>query len=199
MVLSQHLSQALTSLPNWVKPPWFIWKTVSKHCGHQSFKFWARPYLSRIELWHSEWSAAVDKFLPSACEMQKVIGYTKDPLEKLITTTKAIVHKYNVAYWWLPSALRGKLSLCFSRHFLMAITISASWVAICWLSYRRKTSWGERGYSKRGGTHWCGKTALLAEKFVYRSLASNKKRLSIQFTDYPWWFQLELRMTCWHG
>lgn len=117
---SQHLSQALTSLPELVEhlglPKSLAQQGVE---AHQSFKLLVpRPYLSRIEYGNPQ-DPLLLQILPSAAEMQKVIGYTKDPLEEADhNPQKAIVHKYKRRLLVITTGTCAvNCRYCFRRHF----------------------------------------------------------------------------------
>lgn len=117
---SQHLSQALTSLPELVEhlglPKSLAPQGVE---AHQSFKLLVpRPYLSRIEYGNPN-DPLLLQILPSAAEMQKVIGYTKDPLEEADhNPQKAIVHKYKRRLLVITTGTCAvNCRYCFRRHF----------------------------------------------------------------------------------
>ncbi|WP_409419862.1 EF-P beta-lysylation protein EpmB [Marinomonas sp. RS-M-Aa-14] len=117
---SQHLSQALTSLPELVEhlglPKSLAQQGVE---AHQSFKLLVpRPYLSRMEYGNPQ-DPLLLQILPSAAEMQKVIGYTKDPLEEADhNPQKAIVHKYKRRLLVITTGTCAvNCRYCFRRHF----------------------------------------------------------------------------------
>lgn len=117
---SQHLSQAITSLPELVK---LLGLPESlAHQGreaHQSFKLLVpRPYLSRMEYGNQN-DPLLLQILPSAAEMQNVFGYTKDPLEEAEhNPQKAIVHKYKRRLLVITTGTCAvNCRYCFRRHF----------------------------------------------------------------------------------
>ena len=87
--------------------------------AHQSFKLLVpRPYLSRIEYGNPN-DPLLLQILPSAAEMQNVIGYTKDPLEEADhNPQKAIVHKYKRRLLVITTGTCAvNCRYCFRRHF----------------------------------------------------------------------------------
>ncbi len=87
--------------------------------AHQSFKLLVpRPYLSRIEYGNPN-DPLLLQILPSAAEMKKVIGYTKDPLEEADhNPQKAIVHKYKRRLLVITTGTCAvNCRYCFRRHF----------------------------------------------------------------------------------
>lgn len=117
---SQHLSQAITSLPELIKhlglPESLIEQGIE---AQQSFKLLVpRPYLSRIE--HGNLSdPLLLQILPSSAEMQTVLGYSKDPLEEADhNPQKAIVHKYKRRLLVITTGTCAvNCRYCFRRHF----------------------------------------------------------------------------------
>jgi EF-P beta-lysylation protein EpmB len=117
---SQHLSQALTSLPELIQhlglPEYLAEKGIE---AQQSFKLLVpRPYLSRIEYGNPN-DPLLLQILPSSAEMQKVLGYTKDPLEEADhNPQKAIVHKYKRRLLVITTGTCAvNCRYCFRRHF----------------------------------------------------------------------------------
>ena len=117
---SQHLSQAITSLPELVEHLGLP-KSLALHGveAHNSFKLLVpRPYLSRIEYGNPN-DPLLLQVLPSLAEMQKVAGYTKDPLEEADhNPQKAIVHKYKRRLLVITTGTCAvNCRYCFRRHF----------------------------------------------------------------------------------
>ncbi|WP_421855948.1 EF-P beta-lysylation protein EpmB [Marinomonas sp.] len=117
---SQHLSQALTSLPELIEhlglPKDLAQQGIE---AHQNFKLLVpRPYLSRIEYGNAH-DPLLLQVLPSLAEMQKVAGYTKDPLEEADhNPQKAIVHKYKRRLLVITTGTCAvNCRYCFRRHF----------------------------------------------------------------------------------
>lgn len=117
---SQHLSKALTSLPELIQhlnlPDAMIKDGVN---AQQTFKLLVpRPYLSRIEMGNPT-DPILLQILPSAAEMQLVPGYTTDPLEEADhTPQKAIVHKYKRRLLVIAAGTCAvNCRYCFRRHF----------------------------------------------------------------------------------
>uniref|UniRef100_A6VTQ1 L-lysine 2,3-aminomutase n=1 Tax=Marinomonas sp. (strain MWYL1) TaxID=400668 RepID=A6VTQ1_MARMS len=117
---SQHLSQALTSLPELIEhlglPKNLAQQGIE---AHQNFKLLVpRPYLSRIEYGNVH-DPLLLQVLPSLAEMQKVAGYTKDPLEEADhNPQKAIVHKYKRRLLVITTGTCAvNCRYCFRRHF----------------------------------------------------------------------------------
>nr|WP_227803874.1 EF-P beta-lysylation protein EpmB [Marinomonas profundi] len=117
---SQHLSQALTSVPELIEhlglPKNLAQQGIE---AHQSFKLLVpRPYLSRMEYGNPN-DPLLLQILPSAAEMQKVAGYTKDPLEEADhNPQKAIVHKYKRRLLVITTGTCAvNCRYCFRRHF----------------------------------------------------------------------------------
>ncbi|ETX10035.1 lysine 2,3-aminomutase [Marinomonas ushuaiensis DSM 15871] len=117
---SQHLSQALTSLPELIQhlglPEYLAEQGLE---AQQGFKLLVpRPYLSRIEYGNPN-DPLLLQVLPSAAEMQKVLGYSKDPLEEADhNPQKAIVHKYKRRLLVITTGTCAvNCRYCFRRHF----------------------------------------------------------------------------------
>jgi len=117
---SQHLSQAITSLPELIKH-----LGLAESLAYQgreadsSFKLLVpRPYLSRIAYGNPN-DPLLLQVLPSAAEMQNVIGYSKDPLEEAEhNPQKAIVHKYKRRLLVITTGTCAvNCRYCFRRHF----------------------------------------------------------------------------------
>ncbi|MCW8356322.1 KamA family radical SAM protein [Marinomonas pontica] len=117
---SQHLSQAITSLPELVEHLGLPKSLAQQGAeAHQSFKLLVpRPYLSRIEYGNPN-DPLLLQVLPSLSEMQKVVGYTKDPLEEADhNPQKAIVHKYKRRLLVITTGTCAvNCRYCFRRHF----------------------------------------------------------------------------------
>lgn len=117
---SQHLSSALTSLPELIQhlglPPSMAEQGVE---AHETFKLLVpRPYLSRIQHGNPNDPLLV-QILPSASEMLAVTGYSKDPLEEADhNPQKAIVHKYKRRLLVITTGTCAvNCRYCFRRHF----------------------------------------------------------------------------------
>ena len=117
---SQHLSQALTSLPELIEHLGLPKNLAQQGMeAHQNFKLLVpRPYLSRIEYGNAH-DPLLLQVLPSLAEMQKVAGYTKDPLEEADhNPQKAIVHKYKRRLLVITTGTCAvNCRYCFRRHF----------------------------------------------------------------------------------
>ena len=117
---SQHLSQAITSLPELIKHLGLPKNLVEQGSeAHQSFKLLVpRPYLSRIEYGNPN-DPLLLQILPSAAEMQTVLGYSKDPLQEADhNPQKAIVHKYKRRLLVITTGICAvNCRYCFRRHF----------------------------------------------------------------------------------
>jgi EF-P beta-lysylation protein EpmB len=117
---SQHLSQAITSLPKLVKLLGLPEELSEQgQQAHQNFKLLVPlPYLSRIEYGNPN-DPLLLQVLPSSAEMQKVEGYTKDPLEEADhNPQKAIVHKYKSRLLVITTGTCAvNCRYCFRRHF----------------------------------------------------------------------------------
>lgn len=117
---SQHLSQALTSLPELIRHlglPEYLAERGAQ--AQQDFKLLVpRPYLSRIEYGNPN-DPLLLQILPSSAEMQKVFGYSKDPLEEANhNPQKAIVHKYKRRLLVITTGTCAvNCRYCFRRHF----------------------------------------------------------------------------------
>lgn len=117
---SQHLTQAITSLPELVQhldlPSAFI---KNGEQAHTTFKLLVpRPYLSRIEMGNTQ-DPLLLQILPSAQEMLSVPGYTTDPLEEADhNPQKAVVHKYKRRLLVITTgSCAVNCRYCFRRHF----------------------------------------------------------------------------------
>ncbi len=117
---SQHLSQAITSLPKLINHLGLPESLIEQGTeADQSFKLLVpRPYLSRIEYGNPN-DPLLLQILPSATEMQKVLGYNKDPLEEADhNPQKAIVHKYKRRLLVITTGTCAvNCRYCFRRHF----------------------------------------------------------------------------------
>ncbi|MEL0621642.1 EF-P beta-lysylation protein EpmB [Marinomonas arenicola] len=117
---SQHLSKALTSLPELIQHLNLPTSMVKDGGDAQTaFKLLVpRPYLSRIESGNPK-DPLLLQILPSAAEMQVVPGYTADPLEEADhTPQKAIVHKYKRRLLVIAAgSCAVNCRYCFRRHF----------------------------------------------------------------------------------
>jgi EF-P beta-lysylation protein EpmB len=117
---SQHLSQAITSLPKLINHLGLPESLIEQGTeADQSFKLLVpRPYLSRIEYGNPN-DPLLLQILPSATEMQKVLGYNKDPLEEADhSPQKAIVHKYKRRLLVITTGTCAvNCRYCFRRHF----------------------------------------------------------------------------------
>ncbi|MBD5769583.1 EF-P beta-lysylation protein EpmB [Marinomonas colpomeniae] len=117
---SQHLSRAITSLPKLIYHLGLPESLIEQGTeAHQSFKLLVpRPYLSRIEYGNPN-DPLLLQILPSATEMQKVLGYNKDPLEEADhNPQKAIVHKYKRRLLVITTGTCAvNCRYCFRRHF----------------------------------------------------------------------------------
>jgi EF-P beta-lysylation protein EpmB len=117
---SQHLSQAITSLPKLINHLGLPVSLIEQGTeADQSFKLLVpRPYLSRIEYGNPN-DPLLLQILPSTTEMQKVLGYNKDPLEEADhNPQKAIVHKYKRRLLVITTGTCAvNCRYCFRRHF----------------------------------------------------------------------------------
>nr|WP_165942909.1 EF-P beta-lysylation protein EpmB [Marinomonas flavescens] len=117
---SQHLSKALTSLPELIQHlalPTNMVKDGNE--AQNTFKLLVpRPYLSRIER-GNPLDPLLLQILPSAAEMRLVPGYTTDPLEEADhSPQKAIVHKYKRRLLVITTGTCAvNCRYCFRRHF----------------------------------------------------------------------------------
>ncbi|MEL0636540.1 EF-P beta-lysylation protein EpmB [Marinomonas sp. TI.3.20] len=117
---SQHLSKALTSLPELIQHlalPTNMVKDGNE--AQNTFKLLVpRPYLSRIEP-GNPLDPLLLQILPSAAEMRLVPGYTTDPLEEADhSPQKAIVHKYKRRLLVITTGTCAvNCRYCFRRHF----------------------------------------------------------------------------------
>ncbi|MBR7889135.1 EF-P beta-lysylation protein EpmB [Marinomonas sp. A79] len=116
----QHLSQAITSLPELVEQLGLPAELAQQGlAAHQSFKLLVpKPYLSRIEPGNPN-DPLLLQILPDAAEMQAVVGYSKDPLEEAEhNPQKAIVHKYKRRLLVITTGTCAvNCRYCFRRHF----------------------------------------------------------------------------------
>lgn len=117
---SQHLSRALTSLPELIQQLALPDDMLTEGLAAQAaFKLLVpRPYLSRIEVGNPQ-DPLLLQILPSAMEMQAVPGYTTDPLaEAEHNPQKAIVHKYKRRLLVIAAgSCAVNCRYCFRRHF----------------------------------------------------------------------------------
>jgi len=117
---SQHLSQALTSLPELIQHLGLPESMAEQGIEAQhSFKLLVpRPYLSRIKHGNPK-DPLLLQVLPSSAEMLKVAGYNKDPLEEADhNPQKAIVHKYKRRLLVITTGICAvNCRYCFRRHF----------------------------------------------------------------------------------
>lgn len=117
---SQHLSKALTSLPELIQHLALPTNMVKDGDEAQNtFKLLVpRPYLSRIER-GNPLDPLLLQILPSAAEMRLVPGYTTDPLEEADhSPQKAIVHKYKRRLLVITTGTCAvNCRYCFRRHF----------------------------------------------------------------------------------
>ncbi|WP_343750155.1 EF-P beta-lysylation protein EpmB [Marinomonas primoryensis] len=178
---SQHLSQALTSLPELVKHLGLSEKLSQQGIeAHQSFKLLVpRPYLSRIEYGNPN-DPLLLQILPSAAEMQKVIGYTKDPLEEADhNPQKAIVHKYKRRLLVITTGTCAvNCRYCFRRHFPYGDNqlAQAEWQSV--IEYLEKHP-EVNEVILSGGDPLMMKDALLADKIRLLEALPQIKRLRI--------------------
>lgn len=117
---SQHLSKALTSLPELIQHLALPTNMVKDGDEAQNtFKLLVpRPYLSRIER-GNPLDPLLLQILPSAAEMLLVPGYTTDPLKEADhSPQKAIVHKYKRRLLVITTGTCAvNCRYCFRRHF----------------------------------------------------------------------------------
>ncbi|WP_239495689.1 EF-P beta-lysylation protein EpmB [Marinomonas primoryensis] len=178
---SQHLSQALTSLPELVKHLGLSEKLSQQGIeADQSFKLLVpRPYLSRIEYGNPN-DPLLLQILPSAAEMQKVIGYTKDPLEEADhNPQKAIVHKYKRRLLVITTGTCAvNCRYCFRRHFPYGDNqlAQAEWQSV--IEYLEKHP-EVNEVILSGGDPLMMKDALLADKIRLLEALPQIKRLRI--------------------
>jgi EF-P beta-lysylation protein EpmB len=178
---SQHLSQALTSLPELVKHLGLSEKLSQQGIeAHQSFKLLVpRPYLSRIEYGNPN-DPLLLQILPSAAEMQKVTGYTKDPLEEADhNPQKAIVHKYKRRLLVITTGTCAvNCRYCFRRHFPYGDNqlAQAEWQSV--IEYLEKHP-EVNEVILSGGDPLMMKDALLADKIGLLEALPQIKRLRI--------------------
>lgn len=148
--------------------------------AHQSFKLLVpRPYLSRIEYGNPN-DPLLLQILPSAAEMQKVIGYTKDPLEEADhNPQKAIVHKYKRRLLVITTGTCAvNCRYCFRRHFPYGDNqlAQAEWQSV--IEYLEKHP-EVNEVILSGGDPLMMKDALLANKIGLLEALPQIKRLRI--------------------
>ncbi len=148
--------------------------------AHQSFKLLVpRPYLSRIEYGNPN-DPLLLQILPSAAEMQKVIGYTKDPLEEADhNPQKAIVHKYKRRLLVITTGTCAvNCRYCFRRHFPYGDNqlAQAEWQSV--IEYLEKHP-EVNEVILSGGDPLMMKDALLADKIRLLEALPQIKRLRI--------------------
>ena len=146
----------------------------------QSFKLLVpRPYLSRIEYGNPN-DPLLLQILPSAAEMQKVIGYTKDPLEEADhNPQKAIVHKYKRRLLVITTGTCAvNCRYCFRRHFPYGDNqlAQAEWQSV--IEYLEKHP-EVNEVILSGGDPLMMKDALLADKIRLLEALPQIKRLRI--------------------
>ena len=117
---SQHLAQAITSLPELIQYLGLSSDLAEQGKGaQQEFKvFVPKPYLSRIEYGNPD-DPLLRQVLPDAAEMLEVKGYKKDPLEEAEhNPQKALVHKYKSRVLVITTGVCAvNCRYCFRRHF----------------------------------------------------------------------------------
>ena len=177
----EHLAQAITSLPELVTQLGLPNHLAQQGAAaHQNFKLLVpRPYLSRMEYGNPN-DPLLLQVLPSAMEMQKVAGYTKDPLEEADhNPQKAIVHKYKRRLLVITTGTCAvNCRYCFRRHFPYGDNqlAQAEWQSV--IDYlQRHPEVNEVILS--GGDPLMMKDALLADKVRKLEALPQIKRLRI--------------------
>ncbi|BFM50721.1 EF-P beta-lysylation protein EpmB [Marinomonas sp. THO17] len=117
---TEHLKQAISSLPELVDHLGLSQELIPQGIeAHNSFRLLApRPYVARMEYGNPN-DPLLQQILPSAREMQKVAGYSTDPLaEAEHTPQKALVHKYKRRLLVITTGVCAvNCRYCFRRHF----------------------------------------------------------------------------------
>ena len=117
---SEQLKQAITSLPELIDHLGLSRDLILQGVeAHQSFRLLApRPYVARMEYGNPD-DPLLRQILPSVQEMQKLAGYSTDPLaEAEHNPQKALVHKYKRRLLVITTGVCAvNCRYCFRRHF----------------------------------------------------------------------------------